>query len=121
MAGRAFRFVTRLPPSEGLSHGNPRWKPSELPAGFRLTEHRYVNQQNQKIFEHLVYSDGLAAISVYVESASGDALDQETGISRLGTTHAYSRVTGGVLITVVGDVPAITVQAIGNAVSLTSP
>jgi len=110
-----------LPSSKGLSHGNPRWKPSELPTGFHLTAHRYVDQQDQKIFEHLVYSDGLAAISVYVESASADALDQATGISRLGTTHAYSRLTDGVLITVVGDVPAITVQSIGNAVSLTSP
>jgi len=111
-----------LPSGNGLSHGSPRWKPSELPTGFHLTAHRrYMEQQNQKIFEHLVYSDGLAAISVYVESAGSDALDQETGISRLGTTHAYSRVTDGVLITVVGDVPAITVRSIGNAVSLTSP
>jgi len=110
-----------LPSSTGLSHSNPRWKPSELPAGFHLTAHRYVDQQNQKIYEHLVYSDGLAAVSVYVESAGSEAQKQKTGISRLGTTHAYSRVTDGVLITVVGDVPAITVQSIGNAVSLTSP
>jgi len=110
-----------LPSSKGLSHSNPRWKPSELPTGFHLTAHRYVDQQNQKTYEHLVYSDGLAAVSVYVESAGSDSKEQKTGISRLGTTHAYSRVTDGVLITVVGDVPAITVQSIGNAVSLTSP
>ncbi|MEE8340021.1 MAG: MucB/RseB C-terminal domain-containing protein [Xanthomonadales bacterium] len=109
-----------LPSSKGLSHSKPRWKPSKLPAGFHLTAHRYVDQQNQKIFEHLVYSDGLAAVSVYVESAASEAQEQETGISRLGTTHAYSRVTDGIRITVVGDVPAITVQSIGNAVSLTS-
>ena len=68
----------------------------------------------------MVYSDGLAAVSVYVESAGDGAQNQQAGTSQLGTTHAYSRVTDGVLITVVGDVPAITVQSIGNAVRLTS-
>ncbi len=109
-----------LPPINGLSRSNPQWKPSELPTGFHLTAHRYVDQQKQKIFEHLVYSDGLAAVSVYVESAGDGAQNQLAGTSQLGTTHAYSRVTDGVLITVVGDVPAITVQSIGNAVKLTS-
>jgi sigma-E factor negative regulatory protein RseB len=110
-----------LPAGKGLSHSKPRWKPSKLPAGFKLTAHRYLGQQDQQVFEHLVYSDGLAAVSVYVESADGNAQEQGTGTSRLGTTHAFSRVADGVRITVVGDVPAITVQSIGNAVSPTSP
>ncbi len=114
-------FESSLPPGKDISHSKPRWKPSALPAGFKLAAHRYLGRQDQQIFEHLVYSDGLAAVSVYVESADPDAQDQETGTSRLGTTHTYSRVTGGVLITVVGDVPVITVQFIGNAVSLASP
>ncbi len=110
-----------LPLGKGMSHRKPRWQPSTLPAGFKLTVHRYLGQQDPQIFEHLVYSDGLAAVSVYVESADPDAQDQGNGTSRLGTTHTYSRVTDGVLITVVGDVPVITVQSIGDAVSPTSP
>ena len=110
-----------LPSGKDLSHSNPQWQPSKLPAGFHLSSHRYMSQQDQQIFEHLVYSDGLAAVSVYVESSDVDEHQPETGISRLGTTHAYSRVSEGVLITVVGDVPAITVQSIGNSVKLTSP
>jgi sigma-E factor negative regulatory protein RseB len=110
-----------LPPGKGMSHRKPRWEPSTLPVGFKLTAYRNLGQQGQQVFEHLVYSDGLTAVSVYVESAESNEQDQKTGTSRLGTTHAYSRVTDGVLITVVGDVPAITVQSIGNAVCLTSP
>ncbi len=110
-----------LPSGKGLSHSNPQWQPSQLPTGFRLTSHRYMGHQDQQIFEHLVYSDGLAAVSVYVESTSVDENQPETGISRLGTTHAFSRVSEGVLITVLGDVPAITVQSIGNTVQRTSP
>jgi sigma-E factor negative regulatory protein RseB len=109
-----------LPPGKGSSYGKPRWKPSKLPPGFKLTAHRNLGRQSQQYFEHLVYSDGLTAVSVYVETANDKAQDQRRGTSRLGTTHAYSRVTEGVVITVVGDVPAVTVQSIGDAVSLVS-
>jgi sigma-E factor negative regulatory protein RseB len=108
-----------LPSDKGLSHSEPKWKPSSLPPGFRLTSHRYQARQEAEIFEHLVYSDGLAAVSVYIESSSQTA-DQEAGMSKMGTTHAYTRYVDGLLVTVVGDVPAITVKSIGNAVSLAS-
>jgi len=110
-----------LPSGGSLSHSNPKWQPSELPPGFRLTAHRYLGKQDQEIYEHLVYSDGLAAVSVYVESNRGGQQEQEIGISRMGTTHAFSRLAGEVLITVVGDVPAVTVQSIGETVELRSP
>ncbi len=109
-----------LPPGKETSYTKPRWKPSKLPPGFELTAHRNLGRQNQQVFEHLVYSDGLAAVSVYVETANDKAQDRRSSTSRLGTTHAYSRVSDGILITVVGDVPAITVQSIGNAVNLIS-
>jgi len=118
---KKFRTIeSSLPAGKGSSKMEPRWKPKNLPPGFKLTAHRYSGQQNQGIYEHLVYSDGLAAVSVYVESDDADS-GEETGMSRLGTTHAFSRTTDGMLITVVGDVPAITVKFIGNAVSLASP
>jgi sigma-E factor negative regulatory protein RseB len=109
-----------LPPGKSRSYSKPGWKPTKLPHGFKLTAHRNLGRQNQQIFEHLVYSDGLAAVSVYIETANDQARDHRNSTSRLGTTHAYSRVTNGILITVVGDVPAITVQSIGDAVSLVS-
>ena len=117
---RSFRdykkLASRLPPGENLSHSNPSWLANRLPVGFRLTSHRYLGQNEQELYEHLVYSDGLAAVSVYVENSHEDPPNQKFSVSKMGTTHAYARVTDGVLITVVGDVPAITVQAIGEAV-----
>lgn len=110
-----------LPPGKGIANSEPRWKPSKLPAGFNLTAYRHLGHQDRQVFEHLVYSDGLAAVSVYIESADDTAQEQVIGASRLGTTHAYSCVNDGVFITVVGDVPAITVQYIGNAVGMASP
>jgi sigma-E factor negative regulatory protein RseB len=108
-----------LPSDQGLAQSRPRWKPAFLPPGFHLTAHRYQGRQQQHIFEHLVYSDGIVAVSVYVETTAKDER-QETGLRRLGTTHAFTRQSEDVLITVVGDVPAVTVKTIANAVALTS-
>ena len=112
-----FRTVeSRLPSGRGQVSSQPRWRPSSLPPGFELTDHRYFGQQESAEFEHLVYSDGLAAVSVYIES-EGDSAEQHSGLSRLGTTHAFSRIGDGLAITVVGDVPAITVKLIAETVS----
>lgn len=117
------RFKTvesSLPVGRGQVTVVPRWQPARLPPGFELTSRRYFGQQDQGIFEHLVYSDGLVAVSVYVESdASEDR--QHVGISRMGTTHAFSRLADGVLITVIGDVPETTVRFIGDAVVAVTP
>jgi len=110
-----------LPPGSSLSHSKPKWQAGMLPPGFRLTAHRYLGKKGQDIYEHMVYSDGLAAVSVYVEGNQDGSLGKDTGISRMGTTHAFSRLADGVLITVVGDVPAATVRAIGESVKLRIP
>jgi sigma-E factor negative regulatory protein RseB len=109
-----------LPSGRGSSKATPQWQPDSLPPGFRLTAHRYFGQQDQGIYEHLVYSDGLATVSVYVESAGPDSHPQ-AGVKRLGTTHAFSRMTDEMLITVVGDVPAITVKFIADSVKIVAP
>lgn len=104
-----------LPSGQRLSKAKPRWKPSKLPPGFRLTAHRYSGKEGQDSYEHLVYSDGLAAVSVYVENPAPES-GAHTGINRRGTTHAFSRVSDDMRVTVVGDVPAITVKFIAEAV-----
>jgi len=111
-----FRTVeSRLPAGRGQAVAMPSWQPSRLPPGFTLADQRYFGRSDQRIFEHLLYSDGLAAVSVYVESDSGDA-EPVAGLSRMGTTNAFSRSTEGVVITVIGDVPEATVRYIGDAV-----
>jgi sigma-E factor negative regulatory protein RseB len=65
----------------------------------------------------MVYSDGLAAVSVYVEQQGDDAA-VKTGVSQLGTNNAYTRQQGDLQITVIGEVPAITVKAIANEMAL---
>jgi sigma-E factor negative regulatory protein RseB len=111
---------SRLPAGRGLAPAAPHWRPTRLPPGFELMSHRFFGPQDDGLYEHLVYSDGLAAVSVYVESGAEET-GREGGLSQLGTTHAFSKSADGVLITVIGDVPAATVRFIGDAVVAASP
>lgn len=90
----------------------PRWQPASLPPGFRLASHNRRADAND-VYEHLVYSDGLAAVSVYVERKAGTAANMPR-VSRLGTNNAYIRNQGDLQITVIGEVPAVTVKTIAN-------
>ena len=116
--GQLNRYKTvesSLPQGQSGAGDTPVWQPSRLPPGFKLTNARHFSEKGTGIYEHLVYSDGLAAVSVYVETRDG-SVSGAPGTSRLGTMHAYSRQNEEVAITVVGDVPALTVQFIGDAV-----
>jgi sigma-E factor negative regulatory protein RseB len=108
-----------LPQGQSGAGHEPVWEPQRLPPGFQLTNARHFDKKDAGIYEHLVYSDGLAAVSVYVETRD-PSVSGEPGTSRLGTMHAYSRHTDEVAITVVGDVPALTVRLIGDAVARSS-
>lgn len=96
-----------------VTEASPRWRPSNLPPGFKLLSH---NQQMSPdgIFEHMVYSDGLAAVSVYIET-KGNEVGVLRGVSQLGTNNAYSRQQGELQITAIGEVPAVTVKAIATS------
>jgi sigma-E factor negative regulatory protein RseB len=73
----------------------------------RLGESRPVGQ--------LVYSDGLAAVSVFIEPLrQGD--ETTPGLASLGAIHIYTREVAKHRITVVGEAPAASVQRIADAV-----
>jgi sigma-E factor negative regulatory protein RseB len=118
-AGRAESPEERksdLVAEEKTSGSDSLWQAAELPPGFRLASRRQQPVEHGKAFEHLVYSDGIAAVSVYVESADDEGSQVEMGLSKLGTTHAFSHEVDGQIITALGDVPAATVKLIGASV-----
>ena len=102
-----------MPSRQVLTRANPEWQPDSLPPGFRLATHRHQSE-GESVFEHLVYSDGLASVSVYIESNTGQP-GMHQGLSRLGTANAFTRMLGSRQVTVIGEVPAATVRAIGDA------
>lgn len=94
---------------------DPGWTASGVPSGFRLTTaRRQVLPGASQAVEHLVYSDGLASISVFVEPAN--SVDEALkGASRIGGASAFSTVREGHQITAVGEVPASTVREVARS------
>lgn len=110
-----------VPTGEPAALGEqPRWQPAQLPPGFRLSSHHHKNRENGQVFEHLVYSDGLASVSVYIES-----LDEEqapmSGFSRIGALNAYARQRDNLQITAIGEVPELTVRTIAETIQIAVP
>jgi sigma-E factor negative regulatory protein RseB len=63
----------------------------------------------EKPVTHIVYSDGLAAVSVFVGRRSQETIAER---SRLGSSSSYSTIRDEHQITAVGEVPQETVQRI---------
>jgi sigma-E factor negative regulatory protein RseB len=107
---------TLSPEKTKVTQSSPRWQPAKLPPGFLLASHSH-NDGVDGVYEHMVYSDGLAAVSVYVEQqTAGSEIKQ--GFNQLGTNNAFVRRQGGLQITVIGEVPPVTVKSIANEVAM---
>lgn len=83
-----------------------QWRLSALPPGFRVVM-RGVGPApvGEGATQHIVVSDGLASLSVYIEPAGQDGLN---GSTRMGATMAVGRTVAGRQVTVVGEVPEAT-------------
>ncbi len=79
----------------------------------RLGESRPVNQ--------VVYSDGLAAVSVFIEPLSGRAEAVRAGPASLGPVNIYTREIANHVVTVVGEAPAASVQRIASTIEYRRP
>lgn len=94
------------------------WTIGRMPDGFVLSRHmRRMFPMRKRMIEHYVYSDGLAAVSVFIEQFAESDRQPVRGLNRMGAVHAFSNVVDAHQITVVGEVPAKTVSAIGMSVT----
>jgi len=93
------------------------WRASMLPGGFSLSvaEHSPIAGSELPV-EHLVYSDGLATVSVFIEDPNNKA-DLSDGFSKLGSTNVYSLTLNGRKVTAMGEVPRKTVHRIASSLS----
>ena len=97
----------------------PELKIVKLPPGFSLSANMSnVTPVKGKPMNHLVYSDGLAAVSIFVEKSASATPVLTQGANRMGAVNAYRSVVTGYQVTVVGEVPAETVKMIGSSVVL---
>ena len=88
----------------------------ELPPGFsKIVEGYRTLRGKVGPVAHLVYSDGLVAVSVFVEPMP--QAPQPIGSSQQGGINVYSRQLDEHLVTVLGETPGATVRQIAYSVA----
>jgi len=123
------RWVRQEPATDSASVS--AYRASELPPGFHLTVAGAQTLGGAHVpATHLVYSDGLATVSVFVEAPRdatppSDKVDVAAeppmqGLARVGSGFAFSTVVQGHQVTAVGEVPAQTVEFIAHSVRSSS-
>jgi sigma-E factor negative regulatory protein RseB len=97
------------------------WDALKLPPGFKMTIRKAQTMPGSSSpVDHLVFTDGLASVSVFVEEThvatqpSGEERVDES--ARVGSSSAFSTVIDGHKVTAVGEVPPATVRFIANSV-----
>ena len=116
---RVARYDVTEREASGVSASKtPRWLPENLPRGFRLAS---VGRNDGETghYEHLLFSDGLANFSVYIEPIEGATIAEE--MEARGAMHIYTGTVDDNRVTVVGEVPAPTVRLIGRHLRRAQP
>ncbi len=93
---------------------------SQLPGFKKVTEMKRT-QGGSKDVGHVIYSDGLAAVSVFIEPMANKTSLPPAGLSRQGAINIYSRQVAGHLVTVVGETPAESVKSLAESVEYHKP
>ncbi|TVQ49640.1 MAG: hypothetical protein EA371_02625 [Gammaproteobacteria bacterium] len=107
--------------AEGHDGQRVEWRAARLPAGFRLTSAAVSMMADSSYpVQHLVYSDGLAAVSVFIEDPQAEG-DWTLGLARVGGANAFSLRHDGRVVTAIGEVPARTVEAIARSLEAGDP
>ncbi len=98
------------------ANSEPGWYPGWLPEGFELSDvARDPILASRDPVEHLVFSDGLASVSVFIEQLDA-ASEPLAGLDTMGAVNAYGRMVEDYQITVVGEVPAVTVERVSRSI-----
>ena len=107
--------VLRAPDSPLLAEQAIPWRASAVPGGFKLSAATQSPIAGSEYpVEHLVYSDGLATVSVFIEDPKTKA-EVGDGFSNLGSTNTFSLTLRGRKVTAVGEVPRQTVRTIASS------
>jgi sigma-E factor negative regulatory protein RseB len=95
------------------------WHVARLPAGFELElQRQHAMAEDGVTVEHLIYSDGLASVSIFIEPRRDhDQIVEGGSTSRRGSVNAYTHMLPQQRVIVLGEVPLATVMQIGESIA----
>jgi sigma-E factor negative regulatory protein RseB len=103
-------------PNKQVKSANSGWVVDALPPGFKKTMEvlRPMPGRHAPVTQ-MVFSDGMSAISVFIEPTDSDEDDNE-GLSSRGAVNLYHKVVDTHLYNVVGEVPPRAVMQILDSI-----
>ncbi len=117
VSGEGFRWIRQDAQPQLAAGQVAGWGVIRLPAGFRLTAWRIQLIAGSSVpVQHLVYSDGLASVSVFIEPINPQA-EPMKGLAKVGAAFAFTRALDDHQVTAVGEVPPVTLEAIAASVT----
>lgn len=87
---------------------------SQLPGFRKVMGLRRQMRASTPEMAHILFSDGLAAVSVFIEPLAGGK--PETGAFAMGSINIYKRILGDHLVVVMGDLPPASLKRLGDGV-----
>jgi sigma-E factor negative regulatory protein RseB len=110
-----FRWFSQTETSS-KSETESNWISSDLPPGFRVTSsHVEQVRGNEEPIIHMMISDGLANVSVFIEPRGTDG---NTRNAHAGAANSFSVLQGEYRVTAVGEVPLATAEHIARSMQL---
>jgi sigma-E factor negative regulatory protein RseB len=92
------------------------WRFSNLPDGFwqeSAVKRRLAD--TERFIQQMIYTDGLASLSVFIEKKTLQAAQGETS---MGAVNGFIRILNNYSVTAIGAVPALTVRRMAESVYL---
>lgn len=100
-----------------VGRGDSGWDVTTPVPGFSLTSvvRRPLGSNRGEALQ-IVFSDGLAAVSVFIEPGGVEVVREGVIPMSTGAVNMYKRVVDGHAVTVLGEVPLRTVQRLGDGI-----
>lgn len=107
--------VPNAPLSAAIA-GPSAWRLGWLPPGFRLIASPTATSESRS---HLLFTDGMAYVSIYIEPLAKTARAMDGPIKR-GAMNLFARPVSDSQVVVIGDVPADTAERIARGIQRTN-
>lgn len=116
LTGKDYTWYENTQNQQKPDEDSNKWQAAWTPAGFTMKDHqKQVMSTSTTPVEHLIYTDGIALVSIFIEKL-GRQNPESIGPSSLGGVNTFSRLANGYQITAIGEVPQKTVQRMANSV-----
>lgn len=106
--------IKHIHQAESESFEQASFEMDNLPVGFaKVFFTRMSMHKSSRSVDHLLLSDGFSSISIYLDDKNEEI---ESGLHALGSVNSYTRLFGDIQVTVLGEVPAQTVEFIARGI-----